>query len=213
MNFLFCGVCRLAVRWIFFKKNRFFHNYNRWVQWAHCLGKWWAIFWNHGTMTRATINLICQTLQGEWFVHYAIGAPIFFVDRIGNLDIEVLRSRKVRLYPYQSIYQCQYGLRQQQHCSVISHTLIKHSHYHEIPGDTSFSTILNPPPPPITYILVTVFVNYLHAGYVCMLFYLLIFYLTIKSLIWYHQSVQQYGSSSGLPDPDTKLVASNIGRW
>ena len=26
MNFLFCGVCRLAVRWIFFIKMRFFHN-------------------------------------------------------------------------------------------------------------------------------------------------------------------------------------------
>ena len=87
-------------------------------------------------------------LQGKWFINYTIGAPIFFVDRIGNLDIEVLRSGKVRLYPYQCIYQCQYGLRQQLHCSVIIPTLIKHSHYHEIPGDTSFATILNPPPPP-----------------------------------------------------------------
>ena len=34
-------------------KVRFFRNSKVWVHWAHCLGKWWAIFWNHGTMTWA----------------------------------------------------------------------------------------------------------------------------------------------------------------
>ena len=27
---------------------RFFH---KWKGWVHCLGKWWAVSWNHGTMT------------------------------------------------------------------------------------------------------------------------------------------------------------------
>ena len=56
MYFLFCGILRLAVRWIFLLKWDFFttfHNYKGWVHWTQCLGKWWAIFWNHGTMTRA----------------------------------------------------------------------------------------------------------------------------------------------------------------
>ena len=43
---------RLAERWIFLLV-RFFHILKRWVHWAHCFGKWWAISWNHGTMTRA----------------------------------------------------------------------------------------------------------------------------------------------------------------
>ena len=53
MYFLFCEFCRLAIRWIFFIKVRYFHNQKGWVHWAHCLGKWWAILWNHRTMTRA----------------------------------------------------------------------------------------------------------------------------------------------------------------
>ena len=52
MYFL-CVTVWLAERWILFIKVRFFHNLKGWVHRAHCLGKWWAIFWNHGTMTRA----------------------------------------------------------------------------------------------------------------------------------------------------------------
>ena len=44
-----CTFCRFAVRWTDF----FTTKKDGSVHWAHCLGKWWAIFSNHGTMTRA----------------------------------------------------------------------------------------------------------------------------------------------------------------
>ena len=58
---------RLAERWIFLLV-RFFHILKRWVHWAHCFGKWWAISWNHGTMTRAHhksegLKVIAECLQ------------------------------------------------------------------------------------------------------------------------------------------------------
>ena len=47
MYFLFCGVHRLAVRWIFLLKWDIFTTKKDGFHW-----KWWAIFWNNGTMTR-----------------------------------------------------------------------------------------------------------------------------------------------------------------
>ena len=49
MYFLFCEVRRLGLKWILLLK----FTTKGWVHWAHCLGKWWAIFWNYGTMTQA----------------------------------------------------------------------------------------------------------------------------------------------------------------
>ena len=52
-TFCFVEFVGVTVRWIVLLKWDFFHNYKGWVHWAHCLVKWWAIFWNHGTMTLA----------------------------------------------------------------------------------------------------------------------------------------------------------------
>ena len=45
MYFLFCGVQIYLI--VLFTQQKWM------VHWAHCLVKWWAIFWNHGTMTWA----------------------------------------------------------------------------------------------------------------------------------------------------------------